>query len=117
MAVVENDDRSIVTVKVFQDTTVVADKRITFLKRAPGVSMTDFRDGVVVGTFYTPYGKRVLPAVIVLGGSEGGTMRDRAALLASHGYAALALAYFGAPGLPQELDRIPVETVTARSNG
>jgi dienelactone hydrolase len=111
MAVVENDDRSIVTVKVFQDTTVVAEKRITFLKRASGVSMTDFRDGIV-GTLYTPYGKRNVPAVIVLGGSEGGTMRDRAAMLASHGYAALALGYFGAPGLPQELDRIPVETVT-----
>ena len=110
MAVVENDDRSIVVMKVFQDTSVVAEKRITFLKRAPGVSMTDFRDGIV-GTLYAPYGKRGLPAVVVLGGSEGGVTRDRAALLASHGYVALALGYFGAPGLPQELDRIPIETV------
>ncbi|HKS21697.1 MAG TPA: acyl-CoA thioester hydrolase/BAAT C-terminal domain-containing protein [Thermoanaerobaculia bacterium] len=33
------------------------------------------------------------------------------ALLASHGYAALAVAYFGIAPLPDDLDRIPLETV------
>jgi pimeloyl-ACP methyl ester carboxylesterase len=33
----------------------------------------------------------------------------KAALLAAHGYPALALAYWKAPGLPQELERIPLE--------
>jgi pimeloyl-ACP methyl ester carboxylesterase len=50
-------------------------------------------------------------AMIVLGGSGGGADNARAALYASHGYAALALAYFGAPGLPRGLVNIPLEYV------
>jgi dienelactone hydrolase len=50
------------------------------------------------------------PAVLVLGGSEGGLSTSlQAALLAAHGYPALALAYFGAPGLPATLHNIPLE--------
>jgi len=52
------------------------------------------------------------PAVLVFGGSEGG-LSDytvaRAATLAAHGYPALALAYFGEPGLPKHLYRIRLE--------
>lgn len=106
----EDDDRSIITVTVLQQKKKVAEKRITLWKRAPGVSTTEIR-GPLVGTFYAPYGKRALPAVIVLGGSEGGISREAAALLASHGYAALAVAYFGIAPLPDDLDRIPVETI------
>jgi pimeloyl-ACP methyl ester carboxylesterase len=50
-------------------------------------------------------------AMIVLGGSGGGADHARAALYASHGYAALALAYFGVPGLPRGLVNIPLEYV------
>nr|MDQ6884719.1 dienelactone hydrolase family protein [Candidatus Dormibacteraeota bacterium] len=50
------------------------------------------------------------PALLIFGGSEGGLSgRLTAALLASHGYPALAIAYFGAPGLPQMLSSIPLE--------
>jgi dienelactone hydrolase len=47
----------------------------------------------------------------VVGGSEGGIgfAEPRAALLASHGYAALALAYFALEHLPGELVNIPLE--------
>jgi hypothetical protein len=109
-AVLESDDQSIVTVTVLQDGKKLAERRIILIKRANGVSTTEIRDPIV-GTFFVPYGKVRLPAVIVLGGSEGGINRDRAALIASHGYATLALAYFGIAPLPNELDRIPVETV------
>jgi dienelactone hydrolase len=68
------------------------------------------RDGVV-GLLASPgqsAGRR--PAVVVLGGSEGGLEgADLAALLASHGYPALALGYFGLPGLPRNLIRIPLD--------
>jgi dienelactone hydrolase len=50
------------------------------------------------------------PAVLIFGGSEGGVaVANLARLLASHGYPALALAYFHAPGLPASLVRIPLE--------
>ncbi len=44
-----------------------------------------------------------------LGGSEGGVPARRAAWLASYGYAAFALAYFGDEGLPSKLEAIPLE--------
>lgn len=50
------------------------------------------------------------PAVLVLGGSEGGLPGALLPeLLASNGYAALGVAYFREPGLPQTLSRIPLE--------
>nr|CAB3225043.1 bile acid-CoA:amino acid N-acyltransferase [Phallusia mammillata] len=55
----------------------------------------------VCGTLFIPSGKGPFPAVITMFGSHPGTMEYKASLLASHGFAALALAYFGAPGLPK----------------
>jgi dienelactone hydrolase len=55
------------------------------------------------------------PALLVLGGADGGfslggpSTTLLAALLAAHGYPALALAYFNAPGLPPTLTGIPLE--------
>jgi dienelactone hydrolase len=50
------------------------------------------------------------PAVLVVGGSEGGLSTSlQAASLAAHGYPALALAYFNEPGLPPTLSNIPLE--------
>ena len=50
------------------------------------------------------------PAVIVVGGSDGGDLYTFvAALLAAHGMTALSLAYFGLDDLPKDLIEIPVE--------
>jgi dienelactone hydrolase len=65
-----------------------------------------------VGTYYSPPPDPGIrhPAVMVLGGSEGGTPSGLvAAHLASDGYPTLALAYFDEPGLPQSLTNIPLE--------
>ena len=53
------------------------------------------------------------PGVLVLGGSDGGltTATRIAGLLSSRGLNALALAYFGLPGLPHDLREVPVEYV------
>jgi dienelactone hydrolase len=53
------------------------------------------------------------PAVVVLGGSGGGFDVEKAAVLSRHGFAALALAYFGIPPLPEWLHRIPLDYVEA----
>jgi dienelactone hydrolase len=61
------------------------------------------------GCFWSPQQTRhPEPAVIVLGGSEGG-LSCGVGLLAGHGYPELHVGYFGLPGLPQYLERIPLE--------
>ncbi|MGA2130970.1 MAG: acyl-CoA thioesterase/bile acid-CoA:amino acid N-acyltransferase family protein [Bryobacteraceae bacterium] len=61
------------------------------------------------GVLFVPPGGGRHPGVLVLGGSEGGLPSRRAAWLAGHGFAALALAYFRYADLPQELAGIPLE--------
>lgn len=65
--------------------------------------------GALHGTLFLPPGDGRHPGVLVLGGSEGGVPAARAAWLASHGYAALALAYFRFESLPPTLRDIPLE--------
>ncbi|WP_433264531.1 acyl-CoA thioester hydrolase/BAAT C-terminal domain-containing protein [Actinosynnema sp. CS-041913] len=60
---------------------------------------------------FEPADDDTYPGAIVLGGSEGGRHELDAALLAGHGFSALALAYFGAEGVPEDLVDIPLEHV------
>jgi dienelactone hydrolase len=71
-------------------------------------------DGLLGTLFTPPAGSPRRPGVLLLGGSEGGPgpIGD-AALLASHGYPALALSYFAQPGLPATLRDIPLEYFAA----
>ena len=65
-----------------------------------------------VGTICTPAGSGKHPAILLLGGSEGGNeMSSSVPRFASAGYVAASVAYFGLPGLPPVLEEIPVETV------
>jgi dienelactone hydrolase len=74
-----------------------------------GLTRTEVSESGLVGVLYRPDDDGPLPAVLMLGGAEGGLHEDDAALLAAHGYLVLALAYYGMPGLPQTLAGIPVE--------
>lgn len=76
-----------------------------------GVRRTQVTENGLVGVLFEPDDDAVHPGVLVLGGSEGGLHEDDAALLAGHGFAALALAYFGVPGVPDDLVDIPLEYV------
>ena len=75
----------------------------------PNTGMRELRDGGLIGWLFTPPGQGRLPVIIVLGGSGGGYDLDKAALLSRHGFATLALAYFGVPPLPEWLHRVPLE--------
>lgn len=97
-----------IEVELLSGETAVATSRLTQLVLAEGVSRTPLT-GLLHGTLFTPPGDGPHPALLVVGGSEGGTPERKAAWLASHGYAALALAYFHAPGLPPLLANIPLE--------
>jgi dienelactone hydrolase len=72
------------------------------------VKVTEVREQGLVGRIYEPEGPR-RPAVLVLGGSQGGIPVNFAPVLAGHGYATFALAYFRADGLPVDLVDVPVE--------
>ncbi len=76
---------------------------------APHVERSDVREGGLVGTYFRPTGSPPRGAVLVVGGSGGGLVDARAALLASRGYASLSLAYFLTEGLPDSLVEIPLE--------
>ena len=63
----------------------------------------------LVGTLFCRTTPGPHPAVIALGGAGGGLREGGAEALASEGFAALALAYFGVEPLPRELVEIPLE--------
>lgn len=90
-----------------------ASAKLTQLIRAPQVSGHDetLRRAGFVGQYFAPAVPARRPAVVVWGGSEGGLGSSGrwAALLASHGTPALALAYFDETGLPCSLNDIPLE--------
>lgn len=70
-----------------------------------------------VGTYVRPAGARRGPAVLVMGGSEGGDPAYGATILAARGIPALSVAYFKAPGLPATWRTFPWSTSTHRCGG
>ncbi|WP_345608896.1 acyl-CoA thioesterase/BAAT N-terminal domain-containing protein [Pseudonocardia adelaidensis] len=78
--------------------------------REPAGQVLPVAEAGLVGDLYLPPGTGVWPGVLLLGGAEGGRPDPAyAALLASEGYVVFGLAYFGLPGLPKTLTRIPLE--------
>jgi dienelactone hydrolase len=75
----------------------------------PGLRREPVGDDGLVGAFFSPADGTARPGVLFLGGSDGGLAEGAAALLASHGFSVLALAYFRAEGLPADLVEIPLE--------
>ena len=71
----------------------------------------DVRENALVGEFAAPSDSARHPAVIILGGLQGGIPTE-ASSFAHQGYAAFAVAYFGADPLPKTVDRIPLERVS-----
>ncbi len=61
------------------------------------------------GTLYSPDDKKAYPGVILLSGSNGGSVNWLAKAIAVHGFAVLDLPYFKYPGLPKVLVNIPLE--------
>ena len=88
-----------------------ASSRLTLERRGASIGVTRERirrDGIV-GTLFLPPDPGPHPAVMCVSGGGGGIPEGRAAIFASHGYAALALGYFGVEGLPRGLVNIPLE--------
>lgn len=64
---------------------------------APGVQRISIKENAVRGTIFLPPGPGPFPGLLDMWGGGGGLIEYRAAIFASHGYAAFALEYFG-PG-------------------
>ena len=63
----------------------------------------------IVGKYFPSSSTDKYVSVLVLGGSEGGLPEKLAQTIVDAGFPTLALAYFNAEGLPQELEKIPLE--------
>lgn len=86
--------------------TTVAGEETTITPIGAGIRQEQVTGKGLEGTLFLPPGRGPFPAVLVLTGSGGGRDELKAARLASAGFAAFAVAYFAAPGVPEELVRI-----------
>lgn len=73
---------------------------------APGVQRILIREGRVRGALFLPPGEGPFPGVIDMFGGVGGLLEFRSSLLASRGFASLALAYFAYDDLPSFLGEV-----------
>ncbi len=107
----DTDQATTVRFRVTYEGKLLAEARQKRWRQMPGVTSTEVSDKGLVATFFKPQGDRPRPGIILVGGSEGGIgwQRNTGALLASHGYATLALAYFGMEGVGKSLQKIPLE--------
>ncbi len=87
----------------------ISTARLEQVTISEGVQQIPVRDGTLRGVLFLPGSRERKPGVLVVGGSNGGVPSRKAAWLASHGFAALALAYFRYGDLPAMLEGIPLE--------
>lgn len=79
--------------------------------RSSAMKVIDVRERGLVGRLFAADDERPRPAVLVLGGSEGGPPNDMAEPLADEGFTCLSLAYFDVRPLPCQLVEIPLEYI------
>lgn len=106
-----------VTFRLSSDGVLLGERTVDLHFVSDDVRVTEMTEPFA-GKYFCPEasGRGSLPAVLVLGGSAGGLLwsEQMAALLSSHGFAALAVAYFdwqGRSGLPTRLAEVPLEGV------
>ncbi|XP_072485284.1 acyl-coenzyme A thioesterase 1-like [Notamacropus eugenii] len=75
----------------------------------PGVKRIPVREGSLRATLFLPPGSGPFPGIIDIFGAGGGLPEYRASLLAGHGFAVLALAYYAFEDLPKEMKELHLE--------
>lgn len=93
------------------DGKIISKNELQLIIKTPDINSEEIRKKDLVANFYYPKNKQKVPLIIILGGAEGGIsgVDDFAKIISSHGYAVLALGYFGMENLPKNLERIPLE--------
>ncbi|CAM4686956.1 acyl-coenzyme A thioesterase 1-like isoform X1 [Lepidochelys kempii] len=74
-----------------------------------GVRRIPVREGRIRATLFLPPEDGPFPGIIDLYGTGGGLPEYRASLLANHGFATLALAYYGYEDLPKDMREFHLE--------
>ncbi len=97
------------TVLVFVDGRIVGSQSLRRLGSPQRSTQTVRHDGFASSLFLPAKPRQNAPAIVVIGGSNGGEDTFTAAALAAIGYPALALGYFKEPGLPSCLCDIALE--------
>jgi len=80
----------------------------------PGASGSRIEESGLIANFFPGPDPSGNPAVLLLGGSEGGLghgARNMAAALQEEGFAVLQLAYYRAPGQQENLELVPLERI------
>ena len=98
-----------VTFEVLIDNEVVARKQAERLLQSDGVRREIVQVDDLIGVLFLPPGDGPHPVIMAVSGSGGAWNEDVPMLFASHGYAALAVAYFNLGPLPKFLVNIPLE--------
>jgi uncharacterized protein len=75
------------------------------------MTVTELRERDLVGTFGFPDGLVRAPAVLALGGSDGGVPEYFLRLLVPAGFSCLALPYFNTPDTQPALTEVPLERI------
>ncbi|XP_074146172.1 acyl-coenzyme A thioesterase 1-like [Sminthopsis crassicaudata] len=75
----------------------------------PGVKRIPVREGSLRATLFLPPGSGPFPGIIDISGTGGGLFEYKASLLAGHGFAVLALAYYGFEDLPKTMKEFHLE--------
>ncbi|KAL9978504.1 hypothetical protein ACROYT_G016029 [Oculina patagonica] len=94
----------------------IARSSLEKLYMADGVQRIPVRVGRVRGTLFLPPGNGPFPGVIDMFGTAGGLIEFKASLLASHGFAALSLAYFAYDDLPKDISCCELEYFEEAAN-
>lgn len=94
----------------------IASQRVQRWFVGPGVKREQIQEGRVRGALFLPPGKGPFPGIIDLFGFIGGLVEFRASLLASHGFAVLALAFFAYEDLPEKLQEVDLDYFEEAAN-
>ncbi|KAM5192301.1 acyl-coenzyme A amino acid N-acyltransferase 1-like [Mantella aurantiaca] len=76
---------------------------------SPRIQRVQIREGRVRGALFLPPGEGPFPGVIEIYGGMGGLTEYKSSLLASRGFASLALAYFAYEDLPMKLENMDLK--------
>ena len=105
-------------ISVFRGQSLLSETEVRRYYQLPHISYLDVNFSKAKGRLFYDKTQLHQPAVIVLSGSDGRIEKAQniAQLLASHGFTALAFAYFGLNDLTPYLERIPLEIVKEAIN-